>query len=48
MKNHKINNNKNVNVAKLKKVKMWFCDKDLSSVNLCIKTNGFIKNDRFA
>ena len=45
MKNHKITNEniKHVKFEKLK-IKTWFCDKDLSSVNLFSKTHDFIKN----
>ena len=45
MENHKIVN-KNIEVViKLEflKIKTWFCDKDVSSVNLISKTHDFIK-----
>ena len=38
-----IKNIKGIKSEKLK-VKTWFCDKDLSSVNLLSKTHDFIKN----
>ena len=40
-------NIKNVKSEKLK-VKTWFCDKDMSSVNLLNKTNDFVKNNKLA
>ena len=42
--------NKNIKGVKSEKlkVKTWFCDKDLSSVNLLGKTYNLIKNDIFA
>ena len=44
MKNHKIAN-KNIEGVKSgkRKVKMWFCDKDLSSVSLLSETYDFTK-----
>ena len=49
MNNHTIVNTniKDVKSEKIK-VKQWFCDKDLSSVNLLSKTNDSIKNEKFA
>ena len=42
--------NKNIKIVNLEilKVKTWFCDKDLSSVNLLSKTHDFIKDYKFA
>ena len=40
---------KHIKVVKLEilKVKTWFCDKDLSSVNLLSKAHDLIKSDKF-
>ena len=48
MKKHKFAN-RNIEGVKSgkRKVKTWFCDKDLSSVNLLSKTHDFIKNNKF-
>ena len=49
IKNHKIIN-KNIKIVNLEilKVKTWFGDKDLSSVNLLSETDDLIKNVKFA
>ena len=45
MKTHKAANQNRKDVKSVKiKIKQWFCDKDLSSVNLLSKTHDFIKN----